>query len=99
MTAYGHSGRVVTAAAVMMTAVFRVFVQDVDPVMKAIRLSLALGVLADAFVVRLTLAPAAMALVGRRAWWLPRRLGRIVPDLDIERDELVIGLREAPSTA
>jgi RND superfamily putative drug exporter len=84
VTGYGHSGRVVVAAAIIMTAVFGAFVLDVDPVVKSIGLSLAVGVFFDAFVVRLTLVPAVMALLGRRAWWLPRRLGRVVPDLDIE---------------
>jgi len=88
VTGYGHSGRVVVAAAIIMTAVFGAFVLDVDPVVKSIGLSLAVGVLADAFIVRLTLVPAVMALLGRRAWWLPRGLGRIVPDLDIEGEKL-----------
>jgi putative drug exporter of the RND superfamily len=92
VTGYGHSGRVVVAAAIIMTAVFGAFVLDVDPVVKSIGLSLAVGVLADAFIVRLTLVPAVMALLGRRAWWLPRGLGRIVPNLDIEGEGLVKGL-------
>ena len=57
MTGYGQSGRVVTAAAVIMTAVFAAFLLDPDPVVKSIGLSLAVGVLADAFVVRMTLVP------------------------------------------
>ena len=65
--------------------------------MKSIGLSLAVGVLADAFVVRLTLVPAVMALLGRRAWWLPKRMGRLVPDLDIEGERLVTAMREAPA--
>ena len=55
---------------------------------KSIGLSLAFGVLVDAFVVRLTIVPAVMALLGRKAWWMPRRLERIVPDLDIEGEKL-----------
>jgi uncharacterized membrane protein YdfJ with MMPL/SSD domain len=91
VTGYGHSGRVVVAAAIIMTAVFGAFVLDVDPVVKSIGLSLAVGVLADAFIVRLTLVPAVMALLGDRAWWLPKRLGRVVPNLDIEGGHLVPG--------
>ena len=64
VTGYGQSGRVVTAAAVIMTAVFGAFLLDPDPVVKSIGLSLAIGVLADAFVVRMTLVPAVMALLG-----------------------------------
>jgi putative drug exporter of the RND superfamily len=84
VTGFGQSGRVVVAAALIMIGVFGGFVLDPDPVIKSIGLSLAVGVLADAFVVRLTLVPAVMALLGRHAWRLPSRLGRLLPDLDIE---------------
>ena len=94
---YGQSGRVVTAAAIIMISVFGAFVTDTDPVVKSIGLSLAFGVLADAFVVRMTLVPAAMALMGRRAWWMPRRLERIVPDVDIEGEAIMKGLHGASS--
>jgi membrane protein YdfJ len=97
VTGYGQSGRVVTAAAVIMTAVFGAFLLDPDPVVKSIGLSLAFGVIADAFVVRMTLVPAVMALLGRSAWKLPRRLERIVPDVDIEGEQLLESLRPAPS--
>ncbi len=93
VTGYGQSGRVVTAAAVIMTGVFAAFLMDPDPVIKSIGLSLAFGVLADAFIVRMTLVPAVMALLGDRAWKLPRRLGRIVPNVDIEGEQLMHGLR------
>jgi uncharacterized membrane protein YdfJ with MMPL/SSD domain len=66
-------------------------------VVKSIGLSLAFGVLADAFVVRMTLVPAAMALLGRRAWWMPKRLERIVPDVDIEGEAVMKGLHGASS--
>jgi uncharacterized membrane protein YdfJ with MMPL/SSD domain len=88
VTGYGQSGRVVTAAAVIMTGVFAAFLLDPDPVIKSIGLSLAVGVLADAFVVRLTLVPAVMALLGKSAWKLPRRLEKVVPDMDIEGERL-----------
>jgi RND superfamily putative drug exporter len=74
----------VTAAATIMIAVFGAFVLDPDPILKSIGLSLAFGVLADAFLVRLTLVPAVMALLGRAAWWLPKRLDGLVPRLDVE---------------
>jgi RND superfamily putative drug exporter len=98
VTGYGHSGRVVTAAAVIMTAVFAAFLLDPDPVIKSIGFSLAIGVLVDAFVVRMTLVPALMALLGRRAWTLPRRLERIVPEVDIEGEGLAKRLQPTPST-
>jgi uncharacterized membrane protein YdfJ with MMPL/SSD domain len=88
VTGFGQSGRVVVAAALIMIGVFGGFVLDPDPVVKSIGLSLAVGVLADAFVVRLTLVPAVMALMGRHAWRLPKRLGRLLPDLDIEGAKL-----------
>jgi uncharacterized membrane protein YdfJ with MMPL/SSD domain len=97
VTGYGHSGRVVTAAAVIMTAVFGAFLLSDDPIVKSIGLSLAFGVLADAFIVRMTLVPAVMALLGRRAWWLPRRLERVVPEVDIEGERLARNLPAAAS--
>ena len=97
VTGYGQSGRVVTAAAVIMTAVFAAFLLDPDPVVKSIGLSLAIGVLADAFVVRMTLVPAVMALLGEHAWKLPRRLERVVPEVDIEGEGLVEQLKPAPA--
>ena len=97
VTGYGQSGRVVTAAAIIMTAVFGAFLLDPDPVIKSIGLSLAFGVLADAFIVRMTLVPAVMALLGDSAWKLPRRLDRVVPDVDIEGENLVGSLQPSAS--
>ena len=88
VTGFAQSGRVVTAAAIIMIAVFGAFILHDDPAIKSIGLALAFGVLADAFIVRLTLVPAVMALLGRHAWRLPRRLGRLLPDLDIEGEKL-----------
>ncbi|MFJ6248464.1 MULTISPECIES: MMPL family transporter [unclassified Streptomyces] len=78
------SARVIVAAALIMIAVFGGFVFNEDPIIKAIGFSLAFGVFIDAFVVRMTLVPAAMALLGRRAWSMPRWLDRLLPDVDIE---------------
>ncbi len=55
---------------------------------RPIGFGLAFGVLLDAFVVRMTLVPAAMYLLGRKAWWLPRWLDRILPDVDVEGAKL-----------
>jgi RND superfamily putative drug exporter len=95
VTGFGQSGRVVTAAAIIMVAVFGAFLLDPDPVIKSIGLSLAFGVLADAFIVRLTLVPAVMALLGRSAWKLPRRMERALPDVDIEGEQLLEKLHPA----
>jgi RND superfamily putative drug exporter len=97
VTGFGQSARVVVAAALIMIGVFGGFVLDHDPIVKSIGLSLAFGVLADAFIVRMTLVPAVMALLGRRAWWLPTRLGRLVPNVDIEGEKLLKGLEQAPA--
>jgi uncharacterized membrane protein YdfJ with MMPL/SSD domain len=99
VSGFGHSGRVVTAAAIIMIAVFGAFILDPDPVIKSIGLSLAFGVLADAFIVRMTLVPAVMALMGKSAWWLPRGLGRLLPNLDIEGETLSKRLGDAPAPA
>jgi uncharacterized membrane protein YdfJ with MMPL/SSD domain len=79
-----HSGRVVCAAALIMTSVFAGFIPAGDPIVKSIAFALTAGVLADALVVRLTLIPAVMAVLGRASWWLPRWLDRILPHADIE---------------
>jgi RND superfamily putative drug exporter len=81
---FAGAARVVTAAALIMFFVFAAFVPEGAGVIKVIALGLAVGILADAFLVRMTLVPAAMALVGRGAWWMPRWLGRILPNVDIE---------------
>lgn len=84
----GHNARVVTAAALIMIGVFGGFALAPDPVIKSIGFALAIGVFVDAFIVRLTLVPAAMSLLGKAAWWLPRPLERALPDLDIEGERL-----------
>jgi RND superfamily putative drug exporter len=85
---FAGAARVVTAAALIMFFVFAAFVPEGAGVIKVIALGLAVGILADAFLVRMTLVPAAMALVGRGAWWMPRWLGRILPNVDIEGESL-----------
>lgn len=84
VTGARHAARVVVAAALIMFSVFASFVTVDDVIVKAIALGLAVGIVVDAFVVRMTLVPAVLALLGRSAWWLPRRLDRILPDLDVE---------------
>jgi RND superfamily putative drug exporter len=79
-----HAARVVVAAALIMFSVFASFVTIEDVVVKAIAFGLAVGILVDAFLVRMTLVPAVLALLGRSAWWLPRRLDGLLPDLDVE---------------
>ncbi|NMN95501.1 MMPL family transporter [Antrihabitans stalactiti] len=85
----GHTARVVTAAALIMIAVFGSFIFGDDAVIKSIGLALAVGVAIDAFVVRMTLVPAVLKLLNHAAWWLPAWLQRVLPDLDIEGSKLV----------
>ncbi|MFD0489423.1 MMPL family transporter [Saccharopolyspora spinosporotrichia] len=82
------SAKVVTAAAVIMFAVFVAFVPEGDANLKPIALGLAAGVFVDAFVVRMTLVPAVLALLGDRAWWMPRALDRVLPSFDVEGEDL-----------
>ncbi|MET7746959.1 MMPL family transporter [Micromonospora sp. NPDC005367] len=85
----GHGARVVTAAALIMISVFGGFVFFLhDPVIKSIGFALAVGVAIDAFVVRMTIVPAVMSLLGSRAWWLPKWLARALPNVDIEGEGL-----------
>jgi putative drug exporter of the RND superfamily len=96
ITGFGQSGRVVTAAALIMFGVFGAFVLSDDPITKSIGVSLAVGVLADAFIVRMTLVPAVMALLGDRAWSLPPWLDRHLPNLDIEGEGVTARRPHAP---
>ncbi|SJN09689.1 putative membrane transport protein [Leucobacter sp. 7(1)] len=82
------SAKVVTAAALIMFAVFAAFVPEGDPSIKVIALGLAVGVFVDAFIVRMTLVPAVLALLGDRAWRMPRWLSRILPSFDVEGEGL-----------
>ncbi|MER6412839.1 MMPL family transporter [Streptomyces humidus] len=85
---FRHSGRVVTAAAVIMISVFAGFMLAPDALMKSVGFGLAVSVLFDAFVVRMTIVPAVMALLGRRAWSLPAWLDRMLPNMDVEGERL-----------
>ncbi|WP_265523449.1 MMPL family transporter [Oerskovia flava] len=84
-----RAGRaVVTAAAIIMISVFGGFVFSHSAMIRPIGFALAFGVLVDAFVVRMLLVPALMHLAGDKAWWLPRWLDRILPDVDVEGSAL-----------
>lgn len=85
---FRHSARVVVAAALIMIAVFAGFVGESDPMIKMIGFGLASAVLFDAFVVRMAIVPAVLALLGDRAWWLPKWLGRLLPRVDVEGEAL-----------
>ncbi|MGK9149131.1 MMPL family transporter [Plantibacter flavus] len=95
-TGFLGSAKVVTAAAVIMFAVFAAFVPEGDTNIKPIALGLAVGVFVDAFIVRMTLVPAVLALLGDRAWYMPKWLDRLLPSFDVEGEGLQheLALRE-----
>ncbi len=78
------TGRVITAAAAIMVAVFAAFVPSPDVVLKVIGVGMAAAIFIDATVVRLLLVPAVMHLLGRANWWMPAWLGRVLPELHVE---------------
>ena len=84
----GLSARVVTAAALIMFSIFVAFIASPQPTVKAIGFSFATGVFLDAFVVRLTLVPAVMAIAKAKLWYHPQWFSRYVPDPDIEGAKL-----------
>ncbi|WP_413753434.1 MMPL family transporter [Streptomyces sp. R-74717] len=97
VTGFKHGARVVTAAAVIMMAVFAGFIGSSEQMIKMIGFSLAIAVFFDAFVVRMAIVPAVLALLGKRAWWLPRWLDRLLPNVDVEGEGLRKELGGTPS--
>ncbi|WP_030078464.1 MMPL family transporter [Streptomyces baarnensis] len=95
VTGFNHGARVVTAAAVIMMAVFSGFIGSSEQMIKMIGFSLAIAVFFDAFVVRMAIVPAVLALLGRKAWWLPRWLDRALPNVDVEGEKLQKQLTDA----
>jgi putative drug exporter of the RND superfamily len=85
---FRQSARVVAAAATIMTAVFAAFILMDEPIIKSMGFALAAAVVLDAFVVRMALIPALLFLLGDKAWWLPRWLDRILPNVDVEGEKL-----------
>ncbi|MEV6129540.1 MMPL family transporter [Streptomyces violaceusniger] len=92
VSGFRHSGRVVAAAAIIMISVFAGFVGMSSPTIQTMGVGLAAAVLFDAFVVRMAIVPAVLALLGHRAWWLPRILDRVLPNVDIEGEALTRGV-------
>ncbi|WP_406861413.1 MMPL family transporter [Streptomyces sp. HUAS MG47] len=91
VTGFRHGARVVTAAAVIMIAVFAGFIGSSEQMVKMIGFGLAVAVLFDAFVVRMAIVPAVLALLGHKAWWLPKWLDRALPNVDVEGEGLAKG--------
>ncbi|HEX6358796.1 MMPL family transporter [Actinophytocola sp.] len=84
VTGFAHGARVVAAAALIMTSVFAGFLFAENSLIQSIGFALAVGVAVDAFVVRMTIVPALMSMLGKHAWWLPRWLDRLLPNVDVE---------------
>ncbi|MEV6380600.1 MMPL family transporter [Streptomyces sp. NPDC051773] len=85
---FARASSVVLAAATIMVSVFAGFVFNAQPMIKQAGFALAAGILIDAFVIRMTFIPVTMALAQEKAWWIPARLDRLLPDLDVEGDQL-----------
>jgi RND superfamily putative drug exporter len=90
---------VVTGAAVIMISIFSGFMLAPDISIKMPGLGLATAILVDAFLVRMTILPAVLALLGRSAWWLPGWLDRALPDLDVEGGRLDAPIAVGPPTS
>lgn len=84
VSGYNHAVRVVVAAAIIMISVFGGFIFAESTMIRPMGFGLAFGVLVDAFIVRMTLTPAIMALLGDKAWWMPKWLDRLTPNMDVE---------------
>ncbi|MER5767519.1 MMPL family transporter [Streptomyces sp. NPDC001985] len=96
VTGFKHGARVVTAAAVIMVGVFAGFIGSGEQMVMMIGFGLAIAVIFDAFVVRMAIVPAVLALLGHKAWWLPGWLDRALPNVDVEGEQLQKQLAHAP---
>ncbi|MEV0416182.1 MMPL family transporter [Streptomyces sp. NPDC050448] len=99
VTGFKYGGRVVSAAAIIMTSVFSGFILEDNVLVKMIGFALATAVLFDAFVVRMAIVPALFALLGKSAWWLPKWLDKLLPNVDVEGEKLNKHLSAAASHA
>lgn len=85
---YRSGARVVTAAAIIMISVFAGFTLSSMTFLKLMGFSMAAAIVFDAFLVRMIIMPTAMAVLGERAWWIPRWLDKALPRIDVEGDGL-----------
>lgn len=81
---FAMGAKVVTAAGIIMVSVFAGFIANHDSTVQSLGFGLAVGILIDAFLVRMTIVPAVMTLLGKSAWWLPKWLDRVLPRVSIE---------------
>jgi len=93
---FSHGAPVVTAAAAIMVSVFAGFIGNHSPIIQAMGFGLAAGIFVDALLVRMTLIPAVMTMLGKAAWWLPQWLDRALPHLSIEGEAEEVPANERP---
>lgn len=93
---FSHGAPVVTAAAAIMVSVFAGFIGNHSPIIQAMGFGLAAGIFVDAFLVRMTLIPAVMTMLGKAVWWLPKWLDRVLPHLSIEGEAEEVPANERP---
>ena len=84
---FGMGSKVVTAAGIIMVSVFAGFITNHDTTIQSIGFGLAIGILVDAFLVRITIVPAVMTLLGKSAWWLPKWIDKRLPHVSIEGED------------
>jgi RND superfamily putative drug exporter len=96
---YHHGARVVVAAAIIMMSVFGAFILEADVASQQMGFGLAAAILLDAFLVRMLILPSLLAMVGEAAWWLPKWLDRILPNVDVEGEKLRAMLPEITEAA
>ena len=94
-----RTGRVITSAALVMVFVFSSFVLNGDPVVKQFGIGLAVAIALDATVVRCMLVPSVMEVLGRRSWYLPGFLDRVLPRVNVEGTGVFDEEVEAPTPA
>ncbi|MBE1534298.1 MMPL family transporter [Actinomadura algeriensis] len=82
---FGHIGSVITAAGAIMVVIFGAFVLSPDRLLRQAGFGMAVAIFVDAVIIRCLIVPAAMELMGRRAWWLPAPLARLLPKVELER--------------
>ncbi|MFD6897552.1 MMPL family transporter [Rhodococcus sp. NPDC060086] len=95
---FAHGARVVSAAAIIMISVFAAFIAEPDSLIKSIGFALAAAVFFDAFIVRMVIIPSVMALLGDKAWWLPKWLDKLLPNVDVEGEKLTRELEAIAAT-
>lgn len=96
VTGFRHGARVVSAAAIIMIGVFAGFISSGEQMVMMMGFGLAIAVFFDAFIVRMAIVPAVLALLGDKAWWLPRWLDKALPNVDVEGEKLHKQLADSP---